>query len=93
MSVTGDPFGVDGQVTIVTGGGTGIGAATARLLATYGATPVIGSRKMDHLQQVARDPFCFENGVVGLGDWFGAVGGGGGAQRFLEVRDDRWCRR
>jgi NAD(P)-dependent dehydrogenase (short-subunit alcohol dehydrogenase family) len=32
---------VDGQVAVVTGGGAGIGAATARLLARHGATVVI----------------------------------------------------
>jgi NAD(P)-dependent dehydrogenase (short-subunit alcohol dehydrogenase family) len=55
MSIEADPFGISGQVAIVTGGGTGIGAATAHLLARYGVTPVIGSRKLENLQQVAAD--------------------------------------
>jgi NAD(P)-dependent dehydrogenase (short-subunit alcohol dehydrogenase family) len=55
MSVAADPFRIDGQVAIVTGGGTGIGAATARLLATYGVTPVLGSRKIENLHRVAED--------------------------------------
>src|SRR3984885_7690636 len=55
MSIGADPFGIGGQVAIVTGGGTGIGAATAHLLASYGAIPVIGSRKVDNLEQVAAD--------------------------------------
>jgi NAD(P)-dependent dehydrogenase (short-subunit alcohol dehydrogenase family) len=55
MTTGADPFGISGQVAIVTGGGTGIGAATAHLLARYGATPVLGSRKLDNLQQVAAD--------------------------------------
>src|ERR1700728_591420 len=55
MSIGADPFGIGGQVAIVTGGGTGIGAATAHLLASYGAIPVIGSRKLENLQQVAGD--------------------------------------
>jgi NAD(P)-dependent dehydrogenase (short-subunit alcohol dehydrogenase family) len=50
-----DPFAIEGKVAIVTGGGTGIGAATARLLAMYGATPVIASRKADNLQRVAAE--------------------------------------
>jgi len=48
-----DPFGIVGKVAIVTGGGTGIGTATARLLAAHGATPVIASRKMENLNRVA----------------------------------------
>jgi len=47
------PFSLDGQVGIVTGGGTGIGAATARMLATFGADVVVASRKRDNLERVA----------------------------------------
>jgi NAD(P)-dependent dehydrogenase (short-subunit alcohol dehydrogenase family) len=50
-----DPFGLDGKVALVTGGGTGIGAATARLLAELGARPVIGSRKHENLERVAEE--------------------------------------
>ena len=49
------PFGLEGKVAVVTGGGTGIGAATAHLLARYGADVVITSRKMVNLQRVADD--------------------------------------
>ena len=55
MNIAGDPFGIDGQVAIVTGGGTGIGAATVGLLAAYGASTVIGSRKVENLHRVAED--------------------------------------
>ncbi len=41
------------QVAIVTGGGTGIGAATAKLLAQHGAHTVIASRKLENLERVA----------------------------------------
>lgn len=44
----------DGQVALVTGGGTGIGAAIARELASLGATVVIASRKQDTLEAAAR---------------------------------------
>jgi citronellol/citronellal dehydrogenase len=39
-----------GQTVIVSGGGTGIGRATARELAALGATVVICSRSMEHLE-------------------------------------------
>ena len=42
------------QVCIVTGGGTGIGAATARELARLGAHVVIASRKRDHIEPAAK---------------------------------------
>jgi NAD(P)-dependent dehydrogenase (short-subunit alcohol dehydrogenase family) len=47
------PFGLESKVAIVTGGGTGIGAATAHLLARFGADVVITSRKMENLERVA----------------------------------------
>lgn len=42
-----------GRIAIVTGGGTGIGAATARLLARQGADVVIASRTADELERMA----------------------------------------
>jgi 3-oxoacyl-[acyl-carrier protein] reductase len=44
-----------GRVAIVTGGGTGIGAATARLLAQHGADVVIASRTAAELERVAAE--------------------------------------
>lgn len=46
-------FNLDGQVAIVTGGGTGIGRATALVLAEHGAAVVLASRKQENLERVA----------------------------------------
>jgi NAD(P)-dependent dehydrogenase (short-subunit alcohol dehydrogenase family) len=46
-------YNLDGRSAIVTGGGTGIGLATAQLLAQLGARVTIASRKLDRLTEVA----------------------------------------
>ena len=45
----------DDRVAIVTGGGSGIGAATARLLAEHGLTVAVVSRSADALARVAAE--------------------------------------
>lgn len=47
-----DPFSVEGKVTIVTGGGTGIGASIAHEFAIRGAPVLIASRNLEHLEPV-----------------------------------------
>jgi citronellol/citronellal dehydrogenase len=44
-----------GQVAIVTGGGTGIGRATATALVRLGARVAIASRRLEHLEPTARE--------------------------------------
>ena len=46
-----DPALLQGRVAVVTGGGTGIGLATARRLGTLGARVVIASRQAEHLER------------------------------------------
>lgn len=47
-----DVFSVEGKVTIVTGGGTGIGAVIAREFAVRGAPVLVASRNAEHLEPV-----------------------------------------
>jgi citronellol/citronellal dehydrogenase len=55
-----NPEELAGKVAIVTGGGTGIGEAAARLLAAAGAAVVIAARKVERLEAVAE-------GILGAG--------------------------
>src|SRR4030095_6206984 len=48
-----DPYDLSGRVAIVTGGGTGIGAAPARLLARDAAAVVRASRTVEELERTA----------------------------------------
>jgi NAD(P)-dependent dehydrogenase (short-subunit alcohol dehydrogenase family) len=48
-----DRFSLDGRVAIVTGSGTGIGRATARVLAEHGADVVLAARRVELLERTA----------------------------------------
>jgi short-subunit dehydrogenase len=45
---------LDGAVALITGGSSGIGAATARALTVAGACPLVAGRDLDRLRDVAR---------------------------------------
>jgi NAD(P)-dependent dehydrogenase (short-subunit alcohol dehydrogenase family) len=55
MSPPALPNGFDGRVAIVTGASTGIGRATAEMLASRGARVTIFARTLDALQEVAAE--------------------------------------
>jgi NAD(P)-dependent dehydrogenase (short-subunit alcohol dehydrogenase family) len=48
-------FDLTDQIAIVTGGGTGIGRATALLFAEHGADVVLASRRVENLERVAAE--------------------------------------
>jgi len=55
---------LDGKVAIVSGGGSGIGAATARLFASEGASVVVTGRRAEPIEAVAQEI----SGVAVAGD-------------------------
>jgi NADP-dependent 3-hydroxy acid dehydrogenase YdfG len=46
---------VNGKVVVNTGASSGLGEATARLLASEGASVGLGARRIDHLQSLAKE--------------------------------------
>ena len=47
--------GINDKIVVVTGASSGLGEATARLLSAQGATVVLGARRADRLQSLAKD--------------------------------------
>ena len=47
--------GIKDKIVVVTGASSGLGEATARLLSTQGAAVVLGARRADRLQSLAKD--------------------------------------
>ena len=46
---------IEGKVVVITGASSGLGEATARHLASKGASVFLGARRMDRLQTVVAD--------------------------------------
>ncbi|MCV7092521.1 SDR family oxidoreductase [Mycobacterium interjectum] len=55
---------VEGKVVAITGATSGIGEATARLLAARGASVVLGARRVERLDDIAREIRANGRGVV-----------------------------
>lgn len=51
--MTQDPARLDGKLAVITGGGSGIGEATAHVFAQAGATVVVTGRRLEPLEKVA----------------------------------------
>src|SRR5437762_6912037 len=54
-AMTTSPFSLEGKTAIITGGGTGIGKSMAIEFARAGADVAIASRKLEHLEPVAKE--------------------------------------
>ncbi|MCK9928892.1 SDR family oxidoreductase [Frankia sp. Mgl5] len=50
-----DRFALDGQVAVITGGGTGIGRGAALALAEYGADVVLAARRVEPLESTVKE--------------------------------------
>ena len=46
---------IEAKVVVVTGASSGLGEATARLLCAQGASVVLGARRADRLQSLAKE--------------------------------------
>ncbi len=53
--ISNDTCRLDGKLAVITGGGSGIGAATARVFADAGATVVVAGRRIAPLEAVANE--------------------------------------
>ena len=58
--------GIQGKVVVITGASSGIGESTARLLAARGARGVIGARRLNRIDAVAKEISAAGGNAIGL---------------------------
>jgi len=58
---------INGKVVLITGASSGIGEATARLLAAQGAIVVLGARRLERLEKLVAE--IGERGGVAAARW------------------------
>ena len=68
MNDIADRFRLDGKIALVTGGGAGIGRATAQALDALGATVIVSDRDRDAAEAVAKDLANARTLVLDVGD-------------------------
>jgi NADP-dependent 3-hydroxy acid dehydrogenase YdfG len=56
--------GIENKVVIITGASSGLGEATARILAKNGAKVVLGARRLDRLHHIAKELSLSDDAVV-----------------------------
>ena len=58
--------GIQGKVVVITGASSGIGESTARLLAARGARVVLGARRLNRIDAVAKEISAAGGNAIGL---------------------------
>ena len=91
-------FNLTGKTAIITGGGNGIGRASSKMLASFGANVVVSDFNIEAAEQVAKDinddggsAIAVKCDVTNDGELVNNVGGGGGGKENpFEIKLDQF---